>query len=170
MTTANKLTLLRVFLIPVFMIVLYLGFPGSNYVALAIFVIASLTDFVDGYIARSRNEVTDFGKFMDPLADKLLVCTALVHATGDDARLGGAHRAGAGACRHRFAAAGRGGRQGHCRRLVRQGEDGLHHGVHHHYVLPCSASGLGDLHRCDRGYHRILRRGVFCQEQGCSAF
>ena len=81
MTTANKLTLLRVFLIPVFMIVLYLGFPGSNYVALAIFVIASLTDFVDGYIARSRNEVTDFGKFMDPLADKVLVFAALLWFT-----------------------------------------------------------------------------------------
>jgi CDP-diacylglycerol--glycerol-3-phosphate 3-phosphatidyltransferase len=54
MTTANKLTLARVVLIPVFMVVLYVGFPGSNYVALAIFVIASLTDLVDGYIARSR--------------------------------------------------------------------------------------------------------------------
>ena len=81
MTTANKLTLLRVILIPVFMIVLYLDFPGCNYVALAIFVLASLTDFVDGYIARSRNEVTDFGKFMDPLADKVLVFAAMLWFT-----------------------------------------------------------------------------------------
>lgn len=78
MNTANKLTLLRVALIPVFLVVLYLGFPYSEYVALAIFVVASVTDFVDGYLARSRNQVTDFGKFMDPLADKLLVMAALV--------------------------------------------------------------------------------------------
>lgn len=78
MNTANKLTMLRVLLIPVFLIVLYLDFPYSQYVALAIFVVASITDFVDGYIARHYNQVTDFGKFMDPLADKLLVMAALV--------------------------------------------------------------------------------------------
>lgn len=75
---ANQLTMLRVLLIPVFLVVLYLGFPGSTYVALGIFVVASATDFVDGYLARSRGLVTDFGKFMDPLADKLLVMAALV--------------------------------------------------------------------------------------------
>ena len=78
MNLANKLTLLRVIMIPAFLVVLYLGFPGSTYVALGIFVIASLTDFADGYIARSRNLVTDFGKFMDPLADKVLVVTAML--------------------------------------------------------------------------------------------
>lgn len=78
MNTANKLTMLRVLLIPVFLIVLYLNFPYGEYVALAIFVVASITDFVDGYIARHYNQVTDFGKFMDPLADKLLVMAALV--------------------------------------------------------------------------------------------
>lgn len=78
MNIANKLTLLRVFLIPVFLIVLYWGFPYSQYVALAIFIGASITDFVDGYLARSRNLVTDFGKFMDPLADKVLVVTAML--------------------------------------------------------------------------------------------
>ncbi len=77
MNTANKLTMLRVFLIPVFLVVLYLGFPGSNWIALAIFVVASLTDFVDGYIARHYDQVTDFGKFMDPLADKVLVVAAM---------------------------------------------------------------------------------------------
>ncbi len=81
MNTPNKLTLLRVVLIPVFLIVLYLDFPYSNYVALAIFVVASLTDFADGHIARSRGLVTDFGKFMDPLADKLLVMAALTWFT-----------------------------------------------------------------------------------------
>ena len=78
MNLANKLTMLRVLLIPVFLVVLYWGFPGSNYVALAIFVAASLTDFLDGHIARSRNLVTDFGKFVDPLADKALVVTAML--------------------------------------------------------------------------------------------
>ena len=78
MNTANKLTLSRVIMIPLFLVVLYLGFPFSQYVALAIFILASVTDFVDGYIARHYNQVTDFGKFMDPLADKLLVMAALL--------------------------------------------------------------------------------------------
>ena len=78
MNTANKLTILRVFLIPVFLLVLYLQVPGANYWALAIFIAASLTDTLDGYIARHYNQVTDFGKFMDPLADKLLVMSAMV--------------------------------------------------------------------------------------------
>lgn len=78
MNTANKLTLLRVFMIPLFLVVLYWGFPGSQYAALAIFVVASLTDLADGYIARHYNQVTDFGKFMDPLADKVLVVTAML--------------------------------------------------------------------------------------------
>lgn len=77
MTTANKLTIFRIVLIPVFLIVLYLGFPGSRWVALAIFIVASLTDTLDGYIARHYNQITDFGKFMDPLADKMLVMAAM---------------------------------------------------------------------------------------------
>lgn len=78
MNTANKLTLLRVILIPVFLLVLYLRLPGARYWALGIFIAASLTDLLDGYIARSRNQVTDFGKFMDPLADKCLVVAAML--------------------------------------------------------------------------------------------
>lgn len=78
MNTANKLTMLRVILIPVYLVVWYLNFAGNNYVALAIFIIASLTDLLDGYIARHYNQVTDFGKFMDPLADKVLVLTAMI--------------------------------------------------------------------------------------------
>ena len=78
MNTANKLTLLRVVMIPLFLLVLYLDVPGANYWALAIFVIASLTDTLDGYIARHYNQTTDFGKFMDPLADKMLVMAALL--------------------------------------------------------------------------------------------
>ena len=78
MNTANKLTMLRVVMIPAFMLVLYLGVPGANYWALAIFALASATDWLDGYIARKYNQVTDFGKFMDPLADKCLVTAAML--------------------------------------------------------------------------------------------
>ena len=75
MTTASKITLARVALIPVFMLVLLLGY---HWAALIIFAVASLTDFVDGYIARHYNQVSDFGKFLDPLADKLLVTAAML--------------------------------------------------------------------------------------------
>ncbi len=75
MTIANKLTILRVILIPVFLILLYWHL---EYVALVVFIIASITDYVDGRLARSRNEVTTFGKFLDPLADKMLVFAALI--------------------------------------------------------------------------------------------
>ena len=77
MTTANKLTLLRIALIPFFLGVLYAGFPNANIVALVIFIVASLTDMADGYIARHYNQITNFGKFMDPLADKVLVMAAM---------------------------------------------------------------------------------------------
>lgn len=79
MTTANKLTILRVIFIPVFLVLLYLGFPGSRWAALAVFIAASLTDALDGYIARHYNQITDFGKFMDPLADKMLVMAAMCY-------------------------------------------------------------------------------------------
>ncbi len=78
MNTANKLTMLRVFMIPAFLLVLYLGIPFATYIALAIFIVASLTDWLDGYIARNCNQTTDFGKFMDPLADKCLVIAAML--------------------------------------------------------------------------------------------
>ena len=78
MNLPNKLTVLRILLIPVFMVVLYWGFSGSTYVALAIFIIASLTDMLDGKIARKYHLVTDFGKFADPMADKMLVTAAML--------------------------------------------------------------------------------------------
>ena len=78
MNTANKLTILRVVMIPAFLLVLYLGVPYANYWALAIFALASVTDTLDGYIARHYNQITDFGKFMDPLADKCLVTAAML--------------------------------------------------------------------------------------------
>jgi CDP-diacylglycerol--glycerol-3-phosphate 3-phosphatidyltransferase len=80
MNLPNKLTLFRVILIPFFVFFLLAPyFPGyGNYIALAIFIVASITDFLDGKIARKYHLVTNFGKFMDPLADKLLVCSALI--------------------------------------------------------------------------------------------
>jgi len=79
-TTATKITLARVAMIPVFMVTMYISGGESNvwmWASLAIFIIASLTDFVDGYIARHYNQVSDFGKFLDPLADKLLTLAAM---------------------------------------------------------------------------------------------
>ena len=79
MNLPNKLTIFRVILIPFFIIALLVpGIPAGNWIALAIFIAASLTDLLDGKIARKYNLVTNFGKFMDPLADKLLVCSALI--------------------------------------------------------------------------------------------
>lgn len=78
MNLPNKLTILRILLIPVFVVIFYMHFPFSDFVAAGVFLIASLTDTLDGYIARSRNLITDFGKFMDPIADKLLVVTAFL--------------------------------------------------------------------------------------------
>ena len=81
MNLPNKLTVLRVCMIPFFVVMLLLN-GGENqtyrYIAAAIFIVASLTDLLDGKIARKYNLVTNFGKFMDPLADKLLVCSALI--------------------------------------------------------------------------------------------
>ena len=80
MTTASKITLARVALIPLYLVTMYLsrGEAGPWMIAsLGIFIIASLTDFIDGYIARKYNQVSDFGKFLDPLADKLLTIAAM---------------------------------------------------------------------------------------------
>lgn len=80
MNLANKITILRIILVPVFLYFLLLFAPlgVGKYIATGIFIISALTDTLDGYIARKRNEITKFGKFMDPLADKLLVTAALV--------------------------------------------------------------------------------------------
>lgn len=79
MNLANKLTLLRMLLVPIFLIFIAINeIPYGTFIATFIFVIASVTDKLDGYIARSRNQITNFGKFMDPLADKLLVTAALI--------------------------------------------------------------------------------------------
>jgi len=78
MNLANKLTVIRILLVPIFLVFIALNTSLGTILATIVFVVASLTDKLDGYIARSRNQVTTFGKFMDPLADKLLVTSALV--------------------------------------------------------------------------------------------
>ena len=81
MTLASKITLLRIAFIPVFMVLMYLSGGQSGlwmWLSLAVFIIASITDYIDGQIARKWNQVSDFGKFLDPLADKLLTIAAMV--------------------------------------------------------------------------------------------
>ncbi|MBS6185355.1 MAG: CDP-diacylglycerol--glycerol-3-phosphate 3-phosphatidyltransferase [Clostridium celatum] len=79
MNLANKLTMIRIFLVPVFLFFITVKeIPYGSIIATVVFIIASITDQLDGHIARSRNQITNFGKFMDPLADKLLVTAALV--------------------------------------------------------------------------------------------
>ena len=78
MTTANKITILRMVLIPVYLVLAYLG---QTWWALAVYIVACITDTVDGYIARHYDQVTNIGKFMDPLADKMLVLAAMVYFT-----------------------------------------------------------------------------------------
>ncbi|MBS6720450.1 MAG: CDP-diacylglycerol--glycerol-3-phosphate 3-phosphatidyltransferase [Peptoniphilus harei] len=78
MNTPNKLTLMRTLMVPIFVLCMYLDFNNSRIVATIIFAIASFTDFLDGYLARRDNLVTNFGKFADPLADKILVCSAMI--------------------------------------------------------------------------------------------
>ena len=79
MNLPNKITIFRVCMIPFFLIfMLVSGIPGGRYIAAVLFVVAAVSDAVDGHIARKNNLVTNFGKFMDPLADKLLVCSALI--------------------------------------------------------------------------------------------
>ncbi|MDR3148556.1 MAG: CDP-diacylglycerol--glycerol-3-phosphate 3-phosphatidyltransferase [Oscillospiraceae bacterium] len=78
MTTANKITLLRIALIPIFMVLMLLDQPATRVAALLIFILAGVTDHIDGYVARKYNQITIFGKFMDPLADKIMVTSAMM--------------------------------------------------------------------------------------------
>ena len=189
MNTANKLTLARVFMIPLFLVIVYWGFPGSRYVALGVYILACLTDLLDGYVARHYNQVSDFGKFADPLADKCLVMAALCWfvETGDMVgwvlavvllftfcvRLIGVdghsmeptlqHQDRLLILNSLFY---HGEGPGHRRRLVRQGQDRQHHGVHLPDALrhpPLAESGVPGRHSGD---HRLLRRGVLRQKLG----
>ena len=145
MNLPNKLTLLRIVMILPFLLVLYLDIPGAAYVALAIFILASLTDLLDGKIARKYSLITDFGKFADPLADKMLVTAAMLWFVENGQMPGWA--------RHR-------------RRLVRQGEDRRHHGVRGHYVPAHPAVAEHGLRGGDRRDNHLLWAGVFYEEPG----
>lgn len=80
MNLANKITLLRILMVPIFVLVTYVvEDPYMKWIAVAIFAIASITDWLDGYIARKYNMISTFGKYMDPLADKILVAAALIY-------------------------------------------------------------------------------------------
>ena len=78
MNLPNRISMLRILMVPVFVVLALMEAPGAQIAALAVFCLASLTDAIDGHIARSRGLITDFGKFIDPIADKLLVMSALV--------------------------------------------------------------------------------------------
>ena len=144
MTTANKLTILRVLMIPAFLVVLYWGFPVSRYVALGIYIVACLTDLLDGYIARHYNQVSDFGKFMDPLADKCLVMAALCWFVEEGTFFAWVL---AIVLLREFGGCGEGAR--HCRRLVGKGQDRQYYGVY----LPDPAGYSSGVELCMPGYH-----------------
>lgn len=78
MNLPNKLTVLRMIMIPIFIVLFFVNFPYHYFAATAVFIIASLTDMLDGHIARKYNLITDLGKFLDPIADKMLVSSALI--------------------------------------------------------------------------------------------
>lgn len=166
MNTANKITLFRVFLIPVFLIVLYLDFSGHYLVALGVFIVACLSDFLDGYIARHHNQVTDFGKFMDPIADKVLVISAMVMFVSWDRMPAWmlviviARELGISALRliavdnGRVIAAGWSGKVKTAATMVCIC-----------IMLALEPAGAGpDLQLGYPGHHRLLRRRVFCQK------
>ena len=148
MNLPNRLTTLRVILIPFFIVFLMTGLAGeaSRWIALGIFAAASFTDFLDGYIARKKGLITNFGKFMDPLADKLLVCSAMLQAGGG--RAGPCHRRG----------------------LVGQVQDSLYHDhgdLHDNEHRKASAcDGYTDVHI--PGAHAHIPCGLSGEEQGCA--
>ena len=168
MTTANKLTIARVLMIPVFLVILYWGFPGSSYVALTVYIIACLTDLADGYIARHYNQVSDFGKFMDPLADKCLVMAALCWFVENGDMVGWVLAA---VLLREFAVSGmrrcrRGEGACHRRRLVRQGQNCEHDGLHLPDALrhpPLAQPRLPGRHPRHNG---LFRRRVFREKLG----
>ena len=164
MNLPNKLTLLRIVLIAPFLLVLYLDVPGAAYIALAIFILASLTDLLDGKIARKYGLITDFGKFADPLADKMLVTAAMLWFVENGQMPGWAllivivrEFAVSGL---RMVASDKG------RVIAAGGEDRRHHGVRHFDVPAHSAGGERPVRGGDRGNHPLLRGGVFPEKQG----
>ena len=84
MNTPNKITVFRIILVPVFLLFYTVGIPYKYFISLAVFAVASLTDAVDGHLARKYNQITDFGKFLDPVADKMLVTAGLLAFMSDE--------------------------------------------------------------------------------------
>ena len=121
----NALTLIRILLVPVLVVALTVETPGGSTIAAIVFAIAALTDGLDGYIARSRQSVTTFGKVMDPVADKLMIAAALIALVSLDrlAALGGDGDHRARVRRQRPADRGRPAGRGDPRQRARQGED-----------------------------------------------
>ena len=159
MNLPNKLTLLRIVLIVPFLLVLYLDVPYASLIALGIFIAASLTDMLDGKIARKYNLITDFGKFADPLADKMLVTAAMVWFV-----MGAVDCDCAGVCRQRSADGSQRPGTGDCRRVVREGEDRSDYGVSGGDV-PAGTAGCGySLRGGDSGDDPLFRRGIFYEE------
>ena len=151
MNLPNKLTLLRMLLVPVFMVFVSMGQYGTSdfdttwyLVAGVVFAAASFTDFLDGYLARKWKMVTDFGKFADPLADKLLTTVAFLYMMRDGVLLSGGagHHPGAGICCVWSAHGGsqRKGRKGHCCQYVGQGQD-RDADADHRLLFLCSSAG-----------------------------
>ena len=157
MNTANKLTILRVIMIPAFLLVLYLHVPGANYWALVIFAAASITDTLDGYIARHYNQTTDFGKFMDPLADKCLVTAAMLWFVEVGQMPAWALLI---VIVREFGVSGL--------RMVGKGEDRHHHGLYRPDAAAHPSGGEQHLHRPHCADHHLLRCGVFYEEFGCA--
>ena len=168
MTTASKITLVRVVLIPVYMVLMLLSAGGAEWLrwaAVAVFIIASVSDFLDGYIARHYNQVSDFGKFLDPLADKLLVTACMMIFVGwgrmpswlvfiviaREFAISGLRMVAAN--------------NGHRRRLERQDQDLLHHGRSDRHDGPseCAGPRYGRErgHPCHDG---VFRRRILRQE------
>ncbi len=152
MNTANKLTLARVFMIPLFLVIVYWGFPGSRYVALGVYILACLTDLLDGYVARHYNQVSDFGKFADPLADKCLVMAALCWFVETGDMVGWVL---AVVLLREFAVSGMRLIAVEKGRVIAAGWSGKVRGVDQPH--------LRGGHRAD---HHLLRRGVFYEEPG----
>ena len=155
----NVLTVLRIMLVPALVVALLGNTPDGDVLAAIVFALASLTDFVDGYLARARDSITTFGKLMDPLADKLLIVAALISLVSPSPprRVGGDGDHHARARRHRAASRRHPGRRGDGREHVRQGQD-LPADRRHprdHRRARAAAVGLGAPLR-DRGRHRSL--------------
>ena len=161
---ANYLTIGRVLMIPVFLVLMYVDFPGSRYWALGVYIVACLTDFADGYIARHYNQISDFGKFMDPLADKCLVMAALCCFVEQGDMLAWIL---AVVLVREFAVSGMRFemRQLLAGPLVRQDQDRQHHGVHLPDPVRHSSRAEHRLSSGDPCDHRVLRRGVFHEER-----